>query len=78
MTDLAGTPFAWTYHVGFSPEAYGTAYTLYFNDGVTMIRVVAEYAGDAPASRDAMVAAASKDALAQSAKAFADRFVHAW
>lgn len=78
MTDLAGTPFAWTLHVGFSPEAYGTAYTLHFNDGVTMIRVVAEYAGDAPNSREAMTAAAPKDALAVTAKAFADRFVHAW
>lgn len=84
MTELAGTPAAWTYHAGYGApapstgSAYGTAYTLYFNDGVNMLRVVAEYAGDAPASREAMIAAAPKAELAQLAAAFADDVVHAW
>ena len=86
MTTIAGTPYAWTYHVGYAagpdpngvPIAYGTAYALYFNDGVNMIRVVAESNADAPASREAMVNLAPKADLEQVAKAFADQFVHAW
>ena len=86
MTTIGGTPYAWTHHVGYAagpdpngvPIAYGTAYTLYFNDGINMIRVVAEYNADAPTSRDAMVRLAPKADLEQIAKAFADQFVHAW
>lgn len=78
MTDLAGMPAAWTYHVGFAAEAHGTAYTLYFNDGTNMIRVVAEHAGAVPASREAMIGTAPRDTLALTAKQFADQFVHAW
>ena len=77
MTDLAGTPAAWTYHVGQTPDAHGTAYTLYFNDGTNMLRVVAEYTG-VPASREAMIATAPRETLALTAKQFADQFVHAW
>ena len=78
MTELAGMPAAWTYHVGYKPDAHGTAYTLYFNDGTNMIRVVAEFAGAPPASREAMIATAPRELLALTAKQFADQFVHAW
>lgn len=85
-TELAGTRYVWTYHVGYSVApggtglagAYGTAYALHYNDGVNMIRVVAEYKDDAPTSREAMVALAPRQDLEQIAKAFVDAFVHAW
>jgi hypothetical protein len=79
VTDIAGATYAWTYFAGFAGASYGTAYAMYFNDGVNMIRVVAEYSdGDIPKSRDAMVAATPKQSLEQHAKAFMDAFVHAW
>lgn len=86
MTDIAGTPYAWTYHVGYNVTpgtegvtgAYGTAYAIYYNDGVNMIRVVAEYKDDVPKSREAMVNLTPREDLEAIAKAFVDRFVHAW
>ena len=87
MTDITGTPYAWTYHVGYNitpsdtegvTGAYGTAYAIYYNDGVNMIRVVAEYKDDIPKSREAMVNLTPKEDLEAIAKAFADRFVHLW
>ena len=78
MTELAGVAAAWTYHIAYSPVAHGTAYTLYYNDGTNMIRVVAEYAGGVPDSRDAMIVTAPQETLALTAKEFADQFVHAW
>jgi len=78
ITDLAGVRAAWTYHVGYKADAHGTAYALYFNDGTNMIRVVAEFAGAPPASREAMIATAPREMLALTAKQFADQFVHAW
>ena len=77
MTDI-GAPAAYTFHVGHTPAAAATAYAIYFNDGVTMIRVVAEYAGDVPASREALTSAAPKATLEQTARTFASRFTHAW
>jgi hypothetical protein len=77
ITDLAGAPIVWTYHVAFASPAFSTAATVYFNDGINMIRVVAESI-DVPASRDAMVAAAPRDDLVHVAKAFLDDFVHVW
>lgn len=88
MTEIAGVPFAWTYHAAYQVAmkdangvtgSYGTAYAIYFNDGVNMIRVVAEYKdSDFPKSREAMVALTPKQDLEQIAKAFIDTFVHAW
>jgi hypothetical protein len=77
MTEI-GTPAAFTFHLGHTAAAAATAYTLYFNDGVNMIRVVAEYDGAAPPTREALATAAPKGTLEQTAKAFASRFVHAW
>lgn len=83
-TEIAGTPYIWTHHVAYvAPDArgmggaFGTAYTLFFNDGTNMIRVMVEYTDDAP-SRDAMLRAAPKRDLEQAAKAFIDQFVHFW
>jgi hypothetical protein len=87
MTEIAGTPYAWTYHVGYSllddpaqgvTGAYGTGYAIYYNDGVNMIRVVAEYKDDAPRSREAMIAVTPREDLEAIAKAFVDQFVHRW
>jgi hypothetical protein len=79
MTDIAGAPYAWTYYAGFNGASYGTSYAIYYNDGVSMIRVVAEYGeSDLPKSRDDMVATTPKHDLEQIAKAFVDAFVHAW
>jgi hypothetical protein len=77
MTDI-GTPAAFTFHLGHTPAAAATAYTLYFNDGVNMIRVVAEYDGAPPPTREALATATPKAMLEQTAKAFASRFIHAW
>jgi hypothetical protein len=79
MTDIAGTPYAFTYHVAFDGAgAYSTAYAVYYNDGVNMIRVIASYGDAPPKSRDAMVAWATRQNLEQVAKGFMDEFVHAW
>lgn len=87
MTDIAGTPYAWTYHVAHAVTVdasqnvsggFGTAYALYYNDGVNMIRVVAEYKDDIPRSREAMITATPREDLEAIAKAFMDRFVHSW
>ena len=86
MTEIAKTPYAWTYHVAYNvaPDtigvagSYATAYAIYYNDGVNMIRVVAEYKDDAPKSREAMLAMTPKQDLEQIAKAFVDVFDHAW
>lgn len=87
MTDIKGTPYAWSYYVGFNitPEpgtgiagAYATAYAIYYNDSVNMIRVVSEYKDDVPKSREDMVNLTPKEDLEQIAKAFMDVFVHRW
>ena len=87
MTDIAGTRYAWTYHVAYNVTVdasqnvsggYGTAYALYYNDGVNMIRVVAEYKDDVPRSREAMITVTPREDLEAIAKAFMDRFVHSW
>lgn len=86
-TDVGGTPVIFTYHVGYSipanpteelPGAYAHAYALYFNDGVNMIRVVAEYKDDVPKTREDMVNLAPREDLEKLAKAFFDAYVHAW
>jgi hypothetical protein len=86
-TDITKTPYIWQYHVGYNvnPDpatglagAYGTAYAIHYNDGVNMIRVVAEYKDDTPKSREDMVNLTPKEDLEQIDKAFMDVFVHAW
>ena len=86
MTTIGQTSYTWTHHIAYvvPPDAnglgavFGTAYTVYFNDGINMIRVVAEYRDDAPVSREAMLRAAPRQDLEQVAKAFIDHFVHLW
>jgi len=86
-TDITKTPYIWQYHVGYNvnPDpatglagAYGTAYAIHYNDGMNMIRVVAEYKDDTPKSRQDMVNLTPKEDLEQIAKAFMDVFVHTW
>jgi hypothetical protein len=72
MTDLGGPAVAWTFHAGDTGTMYGTAYTLYFNDGVHMIRVSAESTGYG--SREAV----SKSRLEAAARAFFDDFTRRW
>lgn len=68
MTDVGGAPVAWTFHTGDTGTVYGSAYTLYFNDGHHMIRVVAESsARDVPKSR-----------LEGAARHFLEVFVQRW
>jgi len=85
--EINGGKYVWTYHVGYniSPDpgtgiagAYGTAYAIHYNDGVNMIRVVAEYKDDVPKSKDDMVNLTPKEDLEQIGKAFMDYFVHFW
>jgi hypothetical protein len=87
LADINGGKYLWTYHVGFNitPDpgtgiagAYGTAYAIHYNDGVNMIRVVAEYKDDVPKSREDMVNLTPKEDLEQIGKAFIDYFVHYW
>jgi len=87
MTDVGGTPVVFSYHVGYSipaspsdetPGAYAHAYALYFNDGVNMIRVVAEYKDDVPKTREDMLNLAPREDLEKLAKAFFDAYVHVW
>ncbi len=87
MTEINGGKYLWTYHVGYNinPDpgtgiagAYGTAYAIHYNDGVNLIRVVAEYKDDVPKSREDMVNLTPKEDLEQIGKAFIDFFVHLW
>jgi len=80
VTELAGTSYIWTHHVAVAPVANvsSTAYTIYFNDGINMIRVVAEYTSDGSATRDALLRAAPKHELEQFANVFVDVFVYLW
>src|SRR5262249_33724657 len=87
QTDLHGAPMIYTYQAAQligqddnkNPVAAWTdAYALYYNDGVTQIRVVAEYKDDPMTSKEAMLQAAPRGSLGKVAKAFADASTHAW
>jgi len=87
QTDLHGAPMIYTYQAAQligqdenknSVAAWTDAYALYYNDGVTQIRVVAEYKDDPPGSKDQMLATVSREGLEKVAKAFADAYTHAW
>jgi hypothetical protein len=82
-TEVGGATMIWSYHVGYKMEpdeggAFANAYALHYNDGVNMIRVVAEYKDDTPASREDMVNLTPREDLEAVAKAIMDTFVHAW
>jgi hypothetical protein len=87
QTDLHGAPMIYTFQAGYlvgqdksnNPVgAYTDAYALYYNDGITQIRVVAEYKDDPPGSKDQMLATVPRASLEKVAKAFADAYTHAW
>lgn len=75
MTRVGAANAAWTFVVG-TGVVYGSAYTLHWNDGTHMIRVVAEYVGDGPS--EAMVRDAPKQRLEASARDFVERFISRW
>jgi hypothetical protein len=87
QTDLHGAPMIYTFQAGYfvgqdrsngAVGAYTDAYALYFNDGTSQIRVVAEYKDDPPGSKDQMLASVPRESLEKVAKAFADAYTHAW
>jgi hypothetical protein len=84
---LAGAPLIYTYQLAhlFGPDetgqqqgAFSNAYALYHNDGVNMIRVVAQYMDDATATRDDLANLAPREDLARIAIAFLDAYTHDW
>jgi len=87
QTELHGASMIYTYQAAQligddknkNPVAAWTdAYALYYNDGVTQIRVVAEYKDDPMQTKELMLQAAPRDSLEKVAKAFADAYTHAW
>lgn len=84
---LAGAPLIYTYQLahawgpgedGSQQGPYSNAYTAYHNDGINQIRVTAQYADDAVATRAELVSLAPREDLAQIALAFLDAYTHAW
>jgi hypothetical protein len=59
-------------------RAYSDAYTIYYNDGINQIRVVASYADDAVPGIDQLLALAPQEDLEKLAVAFASYYVHEW
>ncbi|MDB4962744.1 MAG: hypothetical protein JWP01_2743 [Myxococcales bacterium] len=85
-TDLNGAPAIFVYQLGSLTEkdddqntaaAYTNAYTLFYNDGVNMIRVIASYK-DQALDVESLQKVAPKEDLERVAKAFMDSFTHAW
>ena len=81
-TQLNGQDMIFTYQLGqsFGPEggAYTDAYTLYYNDNVNEVRILAEYKDDPVATVKDMEKLAPKSDLEAVAKAFMDAYTHAW
>jgi hypothetical protein len=84
---VAGTPMIYTYALGVyytgassggAIGAFVDAYTLYYNDGVNMIRVVVAYADDGVATPDELTAAAPRDKLAALAALIIATYLAAW
>jgi hypothetical protein len=84
---LAGAPLIFTYQLAhaWGPSEdrnqqgpYSHAYTVYHNDGINQIRVTAQYADDAVATRQELVSLAPREDLARIALAFLDAYTHAW
>jgi hypothetical protein len=84
---LAGAPLIFTYQLahGYAADEdqnrqgpYSNAYTVYHNDGINQIRVLAQYADDPVATRDELVGLAPRDDLQMIALAFLDAYTHAW
>jgi hypothetical protein len=84
---LADTPMIFTYQLahGYVEDEdknrqgpYSNAYTVYHNDGINQIRVIAQYADDPVATREQLVDLAPRDDLRRIALAFLDAYTHAW
>jgi hypothetical protein len=84
-TELGGATVIYHYYVGFGTTqgegggetTFGNAYIAYYNDGVNMIRVLAEYKDD-PASVENLKKLAPKEDLRAVALSFLDVYTHAW
>lgn len=86
-TNLAGAPLIYTYQLahGYAEDEdknrqgpYSNAVTVYHNDGINQIRVIAQYADDPVATRDQLVNLAPREDLLKIALAFLDAYTHAW
>jgi len=84
---LAGAPLIFTYQLAHGialgedrnrQGPYSDAYTVYHNDGINQLRVTAQYADDAVATRDELVSLAPRGDLQMIALAFLDAYTHAW
>jgi hypothetical protein len=84
---LNGAPAIFTYQLGYSSGKdetdqpsldYSDAYTLYYNDGINQIRVMAHYVDDPVGGIDRLLAVAPPEDLEKLAVAFASFYVHAW
>ena len=85
--DLLGVTAIYSYQLGYyfgkdeqdQPIGdYSNAYILYYNDGVTQIRVNAHYRDDALGGRDQLLAVAPREDLEKLAVAFLNFYVHEW
>lgn len=85
QTELNGQPMVAVYQLGSRVEKdggntdaiYTNAYTLFYNDGINMIRVTSAYK-DSPLDRADLEKIAPKQDLERMAKAFLDAYTHAW
>ncbi|MBS1117916.1 MAG: hypothetical protein H6Q90_144, partial [Deltaproteobacteria bacterium] len=84
---LGGAKAIFTYQLGYSfvsdgagsgEHAYVDSYALYFNDGKNQLRVIAEYADDPPASKDALVRAMPRARLEQIAGSWLEQYAQRW
>jgi len=82
-TQLNGATMIYSYQLGqhIDPQeggSYTHAYTLYYNDGINAISVVAEYKDDWMADKEAMAKSVPREDLEHVATAFMDVYTHAW
>jgi hypothetical protein len=79
---VAETPMIYTYQAGlfYNKEggAYSHAYILYYNDGVNMARVIAEYKDDPPADLDKMIGMHPRGDLEALANQMMTAYTHEW
>lgn len=79
QVSLAGTPAIATYqlvHVAGDKPQFDEAVTVYFNDGVNQLRVIARFAGPPPSKIDDD--GIERRELEQLATAVLDRFAQSW
>ncbi|MEO8702942.1 MAG: hypothetical protein ABI867_23050 [Kofleriaceae bacterium] len=75
---LGGAKVIEVYQLARTDEAASHAVVVYFNDGVTQLRVIAAYAGPAPPTRDELARIVPRARLEQVALGFAEAITQAW